>query len=193
MKQFVRIFTNPYRLIGEIKESGKLRLSLIIILVTAAFNGFIAPVATCYGRRNEIDMTLSFGPMLGIFALSGAMYLIDCAILWLAARFCGKKVNFEVVAATWGFSFIPTLICSIIVNIDETIWYLFASKPFWLFILNTVFILLLIWKAIFYFMECREVLRLKGMRLVLSTIGIGVLFVLLIFADARLGLKVPML
>jgi hypothetical protein len=193
LKQFVRIFTNPYRLICKTKESGKLRLSMMIILVTAAFNGFIGPVVTYYMNRNDYDLTLSFVSMLCIFALSGAMYVIDCVVLWFAAKLCGQKVDFKSIAATWGFSFIPTLICSILVNIDETIWYLFVGKPFLLFILNTFFILLLIWKAIFYFMECRVVLQLKGLRLLLSTIGIGILFALLIFAGAWLGLKVPML
>ncbi len=166
---------------------------MMIILVTAAFNGFIGPVVTYYMNRNDYDLTLSFVSMLCIFALSGAMYVIDCVVLWFAAKLCGQKVDFKSIAATWGFSFIPTLICSILVNIDETIWYLFVGKPFLLFILNTFFILLLIWKAIFYFMECRVVLQLKGLRLLLSTIGIGILFALLIFAGAWLGLKVPML
>lgn len=193
MKQFVLIFTNPYRLICETKESGKLRLSLMIILAMAAFNGFIAPVLYYYLNRNDFELSLSFGTMLGFFALSGAMYLIDCGILWFAAKLCGQEVHFKSVAATWGFSFIPTLICAIILIIDETYWYLFVGKPVLLFVLNTLFILLLIWKAIFYFMECREVLQLKGLKFVLSTIGIGVLFVLLILADTRLGLEVPML
>lgn len=170
-----------------------MRLSLIIILITAAFNGFIAPVLYYYLNRNDFDLTLSFGSMLGLFALSGAMYLIDCGALWLTAKLCGQKVTFKSVVATWGFSFIPTLICSILVNIDETIWYLFVGEPLLLFALNTIFILLLIWKAIFYFIECREVLQLRGLKLVLSTIGIGVIFALLIFADAQMGLKVPML
>lgn len=165
----------------------------MIILVTAAFNGFIGPVVTYYLNRNDYHLNLSFVSMLCIFSLSGAMYLIDCGILWFTAKLCGQKVDFKSIAATWGFSFIPTLICSILVNIDETIWYFFVGKSFLLFILNTFFILLLIWKAIFYFMECHEVLQLKGWKLVLSTVGIGFLFVMLIFADARLGLKVPML
>lgn len=165
----------------------------MIILITAIFNSFIAPVIYCYLDRKDFDLTRSFGSMIGLFALSGAMYFIDCGILWIAAKFCGQKVTFKSVTATWGFSFIPTLICSILVNIDETIWYLFLGKPLLLFILNTSFILLLIWKAIFYFIECREVLQLRGLKLVFSTIVIGVLFALLIFADAWLGLKVPML
>lgn len=166
---------------------------MTIILVTAAFNGFIGPVVYFYLNHNDFDLNLSFGSMVGLFALSEAMYPIDCGILWFTGKLCGQKVIFRSVAATWGFSFIPTLICSIFVNIDETIWYLFVGKPVLLFILNTFFILLLIWKAIFYFMECREVLQLKGLGLLLSTIGIGVLFALLIFVDAQLGLKVPML
>lgn len=193
MKQLIRIFTNPYRLISETKESGKLWLSLMIILVTAVYNGFIAPVVHCYLNRNDFDLTLSFGTMAGLCVLSCLMYLIDCMILWLAARICKHRISFRAVAATWGFSFIPTLICSFIVNTYESTFYFFIGKPILLFILNTLCILLLIWKAIFYFMECREVLELKGIRLVVSTIAIGILFALLIFADAWLGLKAPML
>jgi hypothetical protein len=193
LKRFLQLFTDPYEAICETKESGKLGLSAIIILVIAVYNGIVAPVIYYFLNHNDYELTLSLLSMAGIFALSCFMYLIDCGILWLAAKLCRQQTSFRTIAATWGFSFVPTLICSVIVNTYESTYYFFLGKPTLLFIINTIFILLLIWKAIFYFMECRAVLQLKGARQAVATIGIGILFALLIYADARLGLQVPML
>ncbi|MCX7710344.1 MAG: YIP1 family protein [Clostridia bacterium] len=189
-----KVISSPYEIIQQYSEEKNMGLPVSIVLILASFNGLIAPVLYYLLKRNEFDLTLNAVQMGLMFGISVTTYLLVCCIFWMIARlFRREDSTLSAIVATWGFSFIPTLIGSIVVNLHEYFFYYFIGNKFLLLVLNTLLIMLLIWKAIFYFIEMKVVLRLKGVPLLISMLLIGILFFGLMMFNARMGLKVPML
>jgi hypothetical protein len=186
-------FKSPYRLVEKFRQRGKLGPALLINIAGSTFNGFAAPLINYLVNRNEYKITLNLLNMVGVFIISMLTYFAACGVLWVASHIFGGGCSYREVLATWGLSYIPTILCYAVVITSECLFYYFIGNTLLLLLINTIFLLLLIWKAIFYFIEARAVLGLRGSRLAAATLVTGLLFAVLIFADMHLGLMLPML
>ncbi len=184
---------SPLNIIIRYKKSRKILFSLLIMLLTSVLNGIIAPLLYYAFYKNEFVVSLEPQSIIIMFCMCIATYFMSCGAFRLMALLFKKDISFQQIFSTWGFSYIPTLICVVFVNITELGFYYFmCSKLFWL-LGNTLLIMLLIWKAIFYFIELNVVLGIKGSKAVIATFAIGLIFLAVMSLGFRLGLKVPAL
>lgn len=192
-RKILTYLNSPYEFIKNVGQNGRPGLSISIVAAGSAFAGFVAPVAYYLVNRNDFPVSLDILNMMTIFLVSICTYPVACGILWLASRFAGSRCGFREIISTWGLSYIPTILCYMVVVAGECAFYYFIGNTVLKLLINTLFLLLLIWKAIFYFIEARAVLRIKGYRLAIATLAIGVLFALLMFINIQFGLISPML
>lgn len=184
---------SPLNIILKYKSSGKILFSLLTILLTSVLNGVAAPIVYYAVFGNVFVVSLEPHSIIIMFCMCIATYFISCGAFRLMALLFKKDVSFLQIFSTWGFSYIPTLLCAVFVNITEIAFYYFMGNTVLLLLGNTLLIMLLIWKAIFYFIELNVVLGIKGSKAVIATFAIGLIFLAVMSLGFRLGLKVPAL
>lgn len=94
---------------------------------------------------------------------------------------------------TWGLTYIPTLVCAIVVSFVENFFYLFWGNALLGLVFNLVFCGILIWKTVLYAIFLRDVAGLRGKRFWGAFAACGALILIMAFANMATGLKTPIL
>lgn len=145
--------------------------------------------------RKMTDASFQFDTphLFKTMAFGAASYLLICVVMWLVCRCFGSKADIRSYIRTWGISFFPNVICSIVVVITEVYFYLFWNSAFGGMILSTIFVGVLIWKVILYVLFLREVARLEKTRLFGAFVVIAILIAVMAAINGYVGLKTPIL
>ncbi len=193
IKNICRSVFLPLEIINRKKIEGKLLASTIVVLITALFGSILAPVFYYFNYKNKFEISISVNSMLAMFLVGVLTWMAACTLFWLLSTIFKKKVSFEEIVSTWGFSYVPNFICIIAYSLVHSKLGLFIGYSIFGFLINTFFIMLLIWKAIYFFIEMRSVIRTTGFELFIFTLITGVVFVILMSVGISFGIQVPML
>lgn len=184
---------SPLKVINRKEAEGKLLASFIIVLITALFGSVIAPTMYYLTFKHRYDLTFSPSTNLFMFCVSILTWLAVCTVFWLISIFLKKEVSFKQIVSTWGLSYTPNLLCIAAYNALLLKSNAFIGSSIAAFIINTFFIMVLIWKVIYYFMEMKYVMKATAFELFIITIITGIAFLALMAIGGVVGIQVPML
>lgn len=196
MKLFSNIvkgILSPLKVMESPQSKGTLPAAGAIVALCALLSAVALPLAYYLNYRNQYEISLDAGRMLLMLLAAALTWFAACAAIWGAARVFGSKVEYGDVMASWGFSYIPDFWCIVLFGILELRLLPAVSNPCFAVFFNTVFVMLLVWKAIYYFIEMRCVLKLTSAQLLISTAVIGLIFAGLMAVGFAVGLQVPFL
>jgi len=193
MKDIWKVINSPLVVISENNYKRKLLLSAVLVLTASVLNGIIAPILYYLTFKNEFIVKMDLLNIFVMFIFCIITFLTACGAFKLTALVFRKEVSFNQILATWGCSYIPTLICVVLVSITELSFYYFINNTMLGVLTSTLLIMLLMWKAIFYFIELNIVLKINGTEAVMATMIIGFIYLIIIFVGFRVGVKVPLL
>ena len=183
----------PLPLMAEYKNRPRMTLSVVIVTLVCVLNTVAAPIANVIANGGSYVGSFSVWERLGVLAVSLGSFMVACLLFWLLAAVFHKNVEFKEIVSTWGISFIPNILCIAAVEASEAGYYLFMGNAWLGLILCTFLVLLLAWKAIYFFMETGVTLGLKGGQTVGAVVITGIVYVIIMWAGFRLGVKVPIL
>lgn len=172
---------------------GRLQASCFTVIITAFLGSVIAPLVYFYRYKDRYEISLDISGMLIGLTVSIATWLLICASFWLLSKAFNKELGFGQIASTWGLSYIPNLLCIILYNLLLIKPEINNGSGLAAFIISTLFIMLLVWKAIFYFMLMRFVLDTTLREISVITAVSAVVFTILIMIGFKVGVQVPML
>ncbi len=162
-----------------------------LVILTILVNSVLEPLLQ-YISDKEHD-TFDLPKTALTVVLSIATYLAINVVIWLAGKCFGSRTSFMNYTKTWGLTYVPTLLCSIVVAITEAYFYLFWNSVVWGMVFNIVFVGILLWKTILYIIYLREVAELKRGNLVGAFILIGFFILILAAVNGYFGIKTPVL
>jgi hypothetical protein len=175
----------------EIKEN-KLA-SFIIVFTASVFGSIISPITYYLYNRSKFEIFLDIGSIIIMFFLSILTWLAACTLFWMISLLFKKEVGFRQITASWGFSYIPNLICIIAYSIVQMSFISLTGNSFIAVLINTLFIMLLVWKTLYFFIEMKFVMKLTGSELLIATIITAMVFLVLMGIDFTVGIQIPML
>lgn len=193
IKILAKAASSPLDVIKHEKVEERLRTSIILLLCNAALGSIIMPVIYYLNFKDKYVITLDTGNMVKMFCISILTVILACLSFSVISSAFKKKVSLKEIAASWGLSYIPNIICLALYTLTQIVSYNFISNSVVSFIVNTIFIMLLIWKVIFYFIEISVVLKLNGAEFFIATVGIGLIFIALMLIGFSVGIQVPVL
>ncbi|HEX3075425.1 MAG TPA: YIP1 family protein [Lachnospiraceae bacterium] len=162
----------------------------VLVVFTMVVNSFFELILRYYqGSKPTID----FSHIAGIFIFGATSYLIICIILWFVCRCFGSTTSLFTYIQTWGITFFPTLLCSIVVSITETYFYVFWNNTIWGLLLNFIFVGILIWKIVLYVTYLKEIGNLNKGRLLGAFLIIGICILILAVWNGYVGIKSPVI
>lgn len=172
------------------KRSNK-AVSWGLVTITILINSIFEPVLQHFWGVNtpEIDVL----KMLKVTVYGILSYLLISLAFWAICKCFGSKATLTDHINAWGISYIPTLLCSIMVAFTEVFFFLFWNSTIWGMLLNIVFVGILIWKAILCFIYLKELAGLKGWHILGASIVMGILILALASFNGYVGLKTPVL
>lgn len=158
----------------------------ITILIVTVFDSFLRKVADTSFQIDALHLLKTM--VLGVVS-----YLLICIVMWLVCKCFGSKADICSYIRTWGISFSPNIICSIVVAITEVYFNFFWNSTLWGMVLSFVFVGVLIWKIILYILFLREIAGLERARLFGAFMVIATLIAILAAINGYVGLKTPIL
>ncbi len=161
-------------------------LVTITILIVTVFDPVLRKAA-------DTSFQIDTPHLLKTMVLGVVSYLLICIIMWLVCKCFGSKADIRSYIRTWGISFFPNIICSIVVAITEVYFYLFWNSTLWGMVLSAIFVGVLIWKIILYVLFLREVAKLEKARLFCAFVVIAILIAVMAAINGYVGLKTPIL
>ena len=183
----------PLQVINKDDIKGRLAASVTAVLAAAVAVSVIAPVVFYFVNKSRYDISLDIGGIFIALSVSIASWLAVCAVFWLLSRAYKKGLGFKQITSAWGLSYIPNLLCIVLYILLMNIPGLYAGSGFLTFIFITLFIILLVWKAIYYFMYLRFVLDTTLGEFIVITAVSAALFAALIILGSISGIQVPMI
>lgn len=187
MNKFVKVLNHP----TETFEKEYKIISWELVIITILINAVFEPCLRFFLGRNHAHLEMLYMIRLIIFGI--LCYVFFCFFIWSVCRFLGSKKTLFDYINTWGISYVPTAICALIVVITEVFFYIFWDNIIYGMILNATLIGLLIWKTILYYAYLKKFANLKGIRLYLAFIIIGIIILIMAAICGYLGLKTPVL
>lgn len=172
---------------------GRLGASVATVLLTAFLGSVVTPVASYYANRSRYGINVDISGMVLGFILSIITWLAACTLLWLLSKAFKKGLTFGQVASTWGLSYIPNFLCVVLYGLLLTLPNAHSANGFAAFLLCALFIMLLVWKAIYYFMFLRFVIDTTLGEFLICTAASAIVFAALMFLGFKAGIQVPML
>lgn len=187
MKLFMEALNRP----AEAFQKGNRIVSWVLVAFTIFINSVFEPVLHyfCGVGTPELDVL----KMLKITGLGVLSYLLICFAFWVVCKCFGSKTTLAGHINSWGISYFPTLVCSIVVALTEVFFFVFWNNTIWGMLLNIVFVGVLIWKAILYFVYLKEYAKLKGWRFFGACAVMGVVILFMAALNGYVGLKTPIL
>ena len=187
MKTIRAILNHP----AEAYKCGEFKISILLVLLTVAINAVFEPVlqTVAHGGLSSMNYT-----RMGIVTLLGiASYIVISIIIWFICMIMGSKRSFIEHLKTWGMTFIPTLVCAIVVAVTETYAHVFWNSMFWGLFFSIVYSGILIWKIILYYVYLREFAGLCKIKLLAAFFIIAFIIFILAGVSGFLGLKTPVM
>lgn len=167
------------------------RVSWLLVTLTILINTVFESV---------LQMTAGAGhPALNLFrilrtsVLGFITYFVICVVFWLVCKCFSSKTSLSTYIQTWGLSYFPTILCSIVVAFTEVFFYIFWNNTVLGMILNIVFVGILIWKTVLYVIFLQEVAGLKRGRMIGAFIVIAIFILIVAAFNGYVGLKTPVL
>ncbi len=182
----------PLEVISRNEVKGRLAASVITVLTTAVLGSVISPIIYFYTNKSRYDISLDIGGMFLGLVVSVFTFIAVCTLMWLLSKAFKKGLKLGQVASTWGLSYIPNLLCVILFNLLLNVPGIYNSSSALAFIFSTLFIIFLVWKAIYYFMFLRFVLETTLGEFVAITAVSAAVFAALIILGTKAGVQVPM-
>jgi len=186
MRSFLQALNKPIDALGARNKWVAWGLVAITIITNTVFEPFLGFFAD---TRNKIDIP----HMLLITVLGIATYLIICAVFWLVCKCFGSKTSYMLYIQTWGITYFPTLLCSIVVAFTEVYFYIFWNSVIWGMVFNILFVGILLWKTVLYVIYLRKIAGLTKGKMIGAFVVIGLFIILLAMANGFVGLKTPIL
>lgn len=183
----------PLEIINRDKVRGRFEASIIIVTATAFLGSVVAPVVYFYANRNKYEISLNIGNMFIGLTVSISTWLAVCTLFWVLSKAFNKGIGFGQVASTWGLSYIPNFLCIVLYNLLFIIPDINKGSDFSAFLISSLFILFLVWKAIYYFMLMRLVIETTLFEISITTAVSAVVFAVLMIIGFKVGIQVPML
>lgn len=187
----LKSISSPLQVIKTEKAEDKLRVSIILMLLNTLLLTIIMPIVYYFYFKNLYSITLEAVNLVIIFCISLAITVTACLSFLFVSIIFKKNIPFKEITAFWGLSYIPNIVCTILYTLTELFNSVLIGNSLAGFIINTVFIMLLIWKAIFYFIQMNFVLKLSGFEFITASIVVGTIFIALIFAGSSAGIQIP--
>lgn len=183
----------PLQVFNRNNIKGRLGASVAAVFTTAILGTVIAPVVYYYANRGKYEIDLNIGGMFISLVVSIITWLAVCTLFWLLSKAFKKDLGFEQVASTWSLSYIPNFLCVVLYNLLLIVPGINNGSGFAAFIICTLFIMFLVWKAIFYFMLMRFVIDTTLREIIICTAISAVVFTTLMIIGSKVGIQVPML
>lgn len=183
----------PLGVFNRKNDKGKQAASISAVAATIIAGTIIAPILYYYVNRERYEIDLNIGNMLLMLAISMGTWLAVCAMFWALSMAFKKEISFSQITSTWGLSYIPNLLCVVLYNILLLVPSVNNGSGFAAFVICSLFIMLLVWKAILYFMTMRFVIDTSVSEIIIYTAVSSVLFAVLMMIGFKSGIQVPML
>lgn len=183
----------PLEVFQRENRKGRQGASIATVFATAILGSLIAPALYYYVNRGRYEINLDISGMLIRLIVSIMTWLAVGTFLSLLSKAFNKGLSFEQVTSTWGLSYIPNFLCVILYNLLLIVPGINNGSGFAAFIICALFIMLLVWKAIFYFMLMRFVIDTTLREIVICTAVSAVVFAALMMIGFKVGIQVPML
>lgn len=162
-----------------------------LVTLTILINTIFEPLLRLLNDTRNYDFNLP--QTLLTTVLSAVTYLAVCIVFWLVCKCFGSKTPFAGYVQTWGLTYFPTLLCSVVVSFTEVYFCIFWNSVIWGLVFSILFVGILLWKTVLYVIYLREVAGLKRGRMIGAFIVIGIFIVLFAMADGYVGIKTPVL
>ena len=172
---------------------GRLKASIATILTTAVLGSLLSPTINYFANKGRYVLSLDFGGICAGLIGSVMTWLAVCAMLWALAKAFHKDLRFKHVASIWGLSYIPNLLCVVLYGVLAIVPGIYSSSNILAAIFSVLFIVLLVWKAIFYYLFLRFVMETSASELIITMAVSAVVFVALILVGFTIGIQVPMI
>ncbi|SFR96916.1 YIP1 family protein [Anaeromicropila populeti] len=171
----------------------RFQTAMIIVLSTAVLETILAPIIYFCTYRNRYKINLDISSMFLRLVVVIITWVVVCTVFWMFSKYFHKRISFSQTVSIWGLSYIPNFLCIILYNILLIKPEIYNGSGFSTFIISSLFIMFLIWKAIYYFMYMRSVLNTTLREITIITVVSALLFVSLIVIEFMVGVQVPVL
>ncbi|NTV89701.1 MAG: hypothetical protein HGA22_04975 [Clostridiales bacterium] len=178
---------------GGCERKQKLSAALLVFAVTAFMGAVLMPVVFYLASGDRYEVELNVSNIILAFGVALLSELAAVALFFVLSAFFQKGAGFGRIVSTWGYSCIPNLICMIAWCMIGFGAFNFFSNQLVGFLINTFFIMLLVWKAIFYFMEMKYVLKVSVRELIIMTVIVAAVYVPVMMAGFAAGIQIPVL
>lgn len=162
-------------------------LVLLTILLSSVFDPVVQHIA--HTGTHEYNIL----QMLRITGYGMLSYLLLCFAFWIVCKVFGSNVSFSAHITCWGITYIPNIICAVVVSLTEVYFYIFWNSTVWGMLLSIVFVGILLWKVILYLIYLREFAGLRGGRLLGTFVVMCVIILVMAALNGYVGLKTPVL
>ncbi len=130
--------------------------------------------------------------MLTALCVSLLSWLAVCLLFWALSKAFRNGLRFREAASVWGLSYIRISVHPAVRTFESCTGYT-GYKRIRGFIIGALFILLLVRKAIYYFIFLRFVMDVSLKEFLITVAASAVVFAGLIYAGMHAGIQVPML
>jgi hypothetical protein len=191
MNSFLQVLNKPL----DAFRAGNKWMAWGLVALTILSNAIFEPLLRFFAgfqshvQHPKIDLL----HLLTITVFGVCTYLIICVAIWMVCKCLGSKTRFRMYLNTWGFTYFPTFLCSLVVAITEVFFYVFWNNMVWGMVLNILFFGILLWKTVLYVLYLREIAGFRRGKLLSAFLIIGIFIVLLAMANGYLGIKTPVL
>ena len=187
MRTFLEVLNHPV----DAFRTGSKTVSWGLVAITILLNTVFEPILRffCSDNAHDIDIV----NMLKLTVAGFAAYIVICLAFWLICKLFGSKSTLSAHINTWGMTFVPTAICSVVVAFTEVFFFIFWNSTIWGMLINIVFVGILIWKAILFFLYLKDFAGLKGWRFICACAAMGVVILVVAALDGYVGLKTPII
>lgn len=187
MKALIEALNHP----AEAFQKGSKTVSWGLVIITILINSIFEPILQHFCGITTPDIELL--KMLRITCLGILSYVLICFAFWVVCKCFGSKASLIEHISTWGISYAPTAVCSVVVAFIEVFFFVFWNSTIWGMLLNIVFVGVFIWKSILYFVYLKEFARLKGWRFLAACAVMGIIILAMAALNGYVGLKTPIL
>ncbi|MEX1378305.1 MAG: YIP1 family protein [Eubacteriales bacterium] len=193
MKILYKTIFAPLGVFNKDDDRKKQSTSIAVVAATIIAGSIIAPILYYYVNKDRYEIELNITNIILMVALSIGTWLAVCALFWMLSKAFKKDIKFSQISSTWGLSYMPNLLCVVLYNTLLIAPGVNNGSGIAAFVICTLFIMLLVWKAILYFMTMRFVIDTSLGEIIVYTAVSAVVFAVLMMVGFRAGIQVPML
>ena len=190
-KVLLQSIVSPLHVFRREGDKGKEVASIVTVLATAVLGTVLLPIAYYLAYRNRYELTLDVGGMLLALCVSVLSWIAVCLLFWALSKGFHNGLSFRQTASIWGLSYVPNFLCVLLYGFLKVVPDLKISSGFAAYLVSAMFILLLVWKVIYYFMFLRFVMDTSLKEFLLTVAVSAIVFSALTWAGASAGIQVP--